>query len=345
MELRKLEELVAEDPDAIEPYLVYADHLQEAGDPRGELVALDMMRMEDPHDPDRVRAFLHHLNRHQQELLGPLVDLGGCLEDVHWRLGFIKRATLWHPEGRGPGELARLVEILLESPSGRFIQELTITPLLDGSYTPVLVTIAKRVRPNLRSLTVGPTVRGESWIDLGGLPPVLPNLRSLHLNVNECRLGVLSLPALECLELWTHVLSEETARSIAAADWPCLKRLSVATRGGTRHLRQAVAGDFPRLESLRISSYFNLTNTATSIVESQVAGRLVDLIFENAGIEELAVLADGAERFTSLQRLLVSSEDADPSTLAPFTARNVQVELRRPSLVLNPWDEPTEVST
>lgn len=343
MELRELEEIVAQDPDAIDPFLVYADHLQEEGDPRGELVALDLMRLEDPHDPERVRAIGRHLDLYQRELLGPLVDLGSCLKDVHWRLGFIKRATLWHPEGAGPEDLARLAELLLESPSGRFIQELTITPLLDGDYTSVIGAIGLRIRPNLRSLTIGPTLRGESWLDLGGAYGALSNLRSLCLNVNECRFGPLSLPSLENLELWAQILSEETARSIAAADWPKLTRLSLATRGGTRHLRQALAGEFPCLESLRVWSYFNLTDTASALAGSQVASRLVDLTFENAGVAELALLADGAHRFARLERLVVSSEDADDDVLHPFLSRGVRTELRRPLIDLNPWEERTEV--
>ena len=40
MELEELEAIVAEDPNAVEPFLVYADHLQQRGDVRGELIAL-----------------------------------------------------------------------------------------------------------------------------------------------------------------------------------------------------------------------------------------------------------------------------------------------------------------
>jgi len=38
-----LEARIAEDPDALEPYLVYADWLQERGDPRGELITIQIL--------------------------------------------------------------------------------------------------------------------------------------------------------------------------------------------------------------------------------------------------------------------------------------------------------------
>src|SRR5688572_17110671 len=36
----ELEAVIAADPDAVEPYLVYADWLQARGDPRGELIVV-----------------------------------------------------------------------------------------------------------------------------------------------------------------------------------------------------------------------------------------------------------------------------------------------------------------
>lgn len=102
---------IAADPDDVGPWLVYADHLQELGDPLGERIA-------------RARAGdrLDHL-----PWLGPLWDafVAGAVE-VDWQLGFVRRATIRTVAGRLPIDWRAAVAALFNLRVGRFLRELTV---------------------------------------------------------------------------------------------------------------------------------------------------------------------------------------------------------------------------
>jgi uncharacterized protein (TIGR02996 family) len=102
---------IAARPDDIQPWLVYADQLQERGDPLGERIA-------------RAKAGdrLDHL-----PWLGSLWDafVSGALE-VDWHLGFVRRATLRTVAGRLPIDWRAAVTELFNLRVGRFVRELTI---------------------------------------------------------------------------------------------------------------------------------------------------------------------------------------------------------------------------
>src|SRR5688572_21924126 len=72
---RELEDQIAEDPLAVEPYLVYADWLQAQGDPRGELIAVQHAEQlaTTPAELRDLRARRDELvTRHRGHLLGPV---------------------------------------------------------------------------------------------------------------------------------------------------------------------------------------------------------------------------------------------------------------------------------
>ncbi|MEW5737516.1 MAG: FHA domain-containing protein [Myxococcota bacterium] len=113
---------IAARPEEIEPWLVYADQLQERGDPLGERIARA-----------RVGDRLDHL-----PWLGPLWDtfVSGALE-VDWHLGFARRATLRTVAGRLPIDWRAAVTSLFNLRIGRFVRELAVdVPRLDSVRTP-----------------------------------------------------------------------------------------------------------------------------------------------------------------------------------------------------------------
>ncbi len=93
---RELEAVIAADPSAIEPYLVYADWLLERGDPRGELIVLHH-RMASAGPDDRA-AVAHAARRllvaHRAHLVGPAIAYAGALCVVEMRLGFVRSVRL-----------------------------------------------------------------------------------------------------------------------------------------------------------------------------------------------------------------------------------------------------------
>jgi uncharacterized protein (TIGR02996 family) len=68
----ELEAIIEAAPEDVQARLVYADWLQQEGDPRGELIAVESQLQDKPDDP----ALLQHqralLNRHRAHFYGPL---------------------------------------------------------------------------------------------------------------------------------------------------------------------------------------------------------------------------------------------------------------------------------
>src|SRR5262245_35238695 len=111
-------------------YLAYADLLQAAGDPRGELIVLQHQLATRPHDRALRRAEHELLRRHAATLLPPtLLAAGGNYRklDVRWRLGFLHRVRLAHEHWRDP-TVTVVLKDLLAHPSSWVLHSLTIGP-------------------------------------------------------------------------------------------------------------------------------------------------------------------------------------------------------------------------
>lgn len=102
---------ITADPAREEPWMVYADQLQEHGDPLGER----MLRAQSG-------SRLDH-----QPWLGPLWEplVQGALE-IDWHLGFVRRATLRTVAGRLPIDWRESLVTLFGLRIGRFVQALVI---------------------------------------------------------------------------------------------------------------------------------------------------------------------------------------------------------------------------
>lgn len=122
---RALIEAIARSPDAESNWLVYADQLQERGDPLGERIV-----------KSRSGGKLDHM-----PWLGSLWEhfVAGELE-IDWQYGFVKRATLRTAAGREAPRWGELVVTLLDSRIGHFVRALTIDlPRLE-SVPPLALT-------------------------------------------------------------------------------------------------------------------------------------------------------------------------------------------------------------
>jgi len=100
------------DPTADGPRLVYADYLQERGDPRGELIALQILNRDTPREREL-------LERHAKEWLGPLaavIDLPPNAQTTFER-GFLAIAEIVRDAGP-------LLPPLLHDPAWSTVEEL-----------------------------------------------------------------------------------------------------------------------------------------------------------------------------------------------------------------------------
>jgi uncharacterized protein (TIGR02996 family) len=177
---------LVEDPRDRAARLVYADALQAAGDPRGELIAL--------HAANQRKRADALIASHADRLLGKLAahaELwraackldkkfdGPCGAELEWELGFVRRACLYHddswldavmrysPEvGAAVGgvevmwQLARgdALELLLAHPSGALLDELVVPYHVVGGrldFAPVIAALARHGAPALRTLRLG----------------------------------------------------------------------------------------------------------------------------------------------------------------------------------------------
>ncbi len=159
---------LAMDPDREEPWLVYADLLQEHGDPLGDRML-----------HARAGGKLDH-----QPWMGPLWAplVQGALE-IDWHLGFVRRAALRAVAGRLPIDWRDAVASLFNLRVGRFVRELVIdVPRLDRvplERLPEAITFAQR------------------W--LADQPSTPRSLRALHLGYHLASSAPSEVPVLEAL--------------------------------------------------------------------------------------------------------------------------------------------------
>jgi len=225
------DELDLDDRDAL---LVYADVLQQRGDPRGELIVL-----QDRGSADAERA---HLAAHP-ELLADIATLGRFTS----RLGFIVAAELI---GCTRDEVARV----LAHPSCRFLRDLSIAAGHDAMKR-ALVAIA---HPHVRSVVIEQDVVGEddeSWEVLSGFigDHAMLVFDADHLHAAASAMFE-RLPRLERVT----VTGWELFSSIAS---PTLRELVVAD--GSPTCRRGTRIHLPALE--RLAWHYRTDNTGTRV--------------------------------------------------------------------------------
>ncbi len=233
-----LERAIVEDPEDREAYLVLADFMQSKGDPRGELIALQLAGET---DAAKQKAAQKYLDAHHEVLIGALVPHqkvhDGSGDDAFtWRRGFIHKAIVSCADDDAEESASEIVELLLRHPSGRFLHELVIG--FDGmpgdsDLGGVIRALAEQMVPSLRTLFLGdfeyPDECEMSWFEVGDLSELwraLPRLQHLIVQGNMT-LGEIAHDKLERLELRTGGLPAAAARSVSAAKLPAIRHLEV----------------------------------------------------------------------------------------------------------------------
>ena len=223
------------DLDDREGLLVYADLLQQRGDPRGQLIVLQHSG-----SADAERA---HLAAHP-ELFADIARLGRFT----WGLGFIAAAELTDCTR---DEVARV----LAHPSCRFLRELSIAAGHDAMPR-ALVAIG---HPHVRSLVVEQRLIGDddtTWQEdwgLIGVDPAMDVFDARHLHASASALFT-RLPRLER----ATVTGWDLFSSIASAS---LRELVV--RDGSPTCRRGTRLDLPALE--RLAWHYRTDNTGTGV--------------------------------------------------------------------------------
>jgi uncharacterized protein (TIGR02996 family) len=163
-------------PDDLDAFRVLADRLQSEGDPRGELISLQL------HGQSKLVE--RHLAMHARTLLGRLFTQQSSLR-LEWVAGFVRRATVTSNEGvqrynwlgrvnfehqaRRPFQW--MVQLLLELESCALLEELTLSlgesPKVKHLFAEPLQQVAQLAPPTLQRLVLTraeePPRRGSDW--------------------------------------------------------------------------------------------------------------------------------------------------------------------------------------
>jgi uncharacterized protein (TIGR02996 family) len=291
----ELEQAIVNAPEDPGGYAVYADWLQSQGDPRGQLMALQLAP--EPHSQEHARAIGREIAAHPAYYYGPL-----AVHRKHavfrWQFGFIHDVNLGHIES---GEPAGVLEQVLKHPSGRFLVDLTIRPrnVEPEDAQPIIDALERLAPPTLRSIHM----YAKPGVDLRRLWSALPRLRVLSLVQSRCRIGALAVPELEWLRIVGHAVAEDEVTTFTRANWPMLKRIDLA-KPDQLWLDELV-GMFeraPHLEHLEVTGARDIAELLRVLPQTSVAARLVKLeLDDNAMTDAQAIeLARQRERFPRL---------------------------------------------
>jgi len=322
---------------------VYGDYLAERGDPRGELIAVQLAA-EQTNDAEIKRAALRVFAKHRDYFIG---ELGSMIatDAFTWRAGFIHRAVLSQDrmliEGgeRVASSLAEVVGKLLAHPSARFLVDLVIRTN-DRSITgrshsqkEVVEAIAKSRPLVLRRLQLGDAAYGFAHI--GKLDHVWPALTPLHELVleGEFGLGQVVAPQLRTLSMWPTPLRRRVAKELVEAAWPALRSLSINLGNSPDHITREIIAlmqrtDMPALRHVGLIAYQNVEAILYELVRSPVLARLETLDLRHAKLSDRAIrqILKNAVAFEHLARI-------DLSDIAFSTNALEGLQKRLPSIV------------
>ncbi|HEU0036168.1 MAG TPA: WGR domain-containing protein [Kofleriaceae bacterium] len=248
-----LEAAIVANPTDRDAYAVFGDWLQEQGDPRGELISLQLA-----YKDKQAKALIE---KHADYFLGPLAENQQVHDEgwnnsrshlrtpaqekewqkVHreaflWRNGFIHRVRLSHDEYSDEsfeGETVDILEQVLSHPSGRYVVEFAFMSNGDpneNDLQDLIDLLGKKAPPTVRKLTFGDNVDQISWHHTGNLGKLwkgVPKLRVLELETGEFEVGKMVAPELERAVFITGGLSKSCGKNIATATMPKIKHLEI----------------------------------------------------------------------------------------------------------------------
>lgn len=331
----ELERAIFEDLDNQEAWQVYGDWLQQEGDPRGEIIAIetaiasgsagdDLKKRKDEIFEANLKSWLS--DRVRKALEEPGEDTETIA--LTWKHGFLEKVrvgTEYDYEGPQPVEVLR---DLFKSSATRFLRELRVG-LTDAEgengYTEEIQAISKAGKLEaLQLLFLGdfeyPDETEMSWTEVGDIAKAFPVLRAIkHLEVQgggiECS-ATPNLPTLETLILRTGGLPGSVASAVAKAKLENLKHLEIwfgaddyGADADVGNIQPIFEGSgFPNVKYLGLKNSEFQNDIAREIAGSKILGQLetLDLSMGTMTDEGATVLVEHAKAFQHLKKIDVS---------------------------------------
>ncbi len=255
----EIEASIVERAGEDEPYLVYADWLEQRGHPRGRWISLHHALSSEP--SYELSLELETLREAHAARFVPAMDETIDPRPFRWRNGFIEAARLFKESSRTP--LSTRLRSLFTHPSMRFVRGLVLVyPRTKGRVHDVDEALealagAPRTVDALAVCHSGPAwYSGYDDVALrrgDRLWELVPNIRRLTLEIQSLELGTIVAPRLEHLTLRGGSLRGTAALSLGAADLPSLKTLHVEILGPASDLEFLKTLKAPSLEDLSLS--------------------------------------------------------------------------------------------
>ncbi|HWO19867.1 MAG TPA: TIGR02996 domain-containing protein [Kofleriaceae bacterium] len=332
----ELERQLREAPEQREPFLVYADWLQERGDPLGELIALGVAAAGGAEDA--TLRFERHLKLHEARFLGGLAPHLPSRVALRWRHGFVHAIDelVELPPARW-AELLRLRicevvgAITLHRPCPAELDAAIAAHAASSLCSLTLEGHAGRLPERLlaRALTSLAVTGGRLVLGPGALPA---SLERLELRVHEIATDGGGPPALPVRELGV-ALTAPLAAFLASAQLPRLERLSVTADAELAPRLPAL------LESIRLPALTHLAiqggalgeQTFGQLARLPLAAQLTQLSLTGLELTDLAMrdMAQKASAFPALAELDVSGNELSRDGLAAARALAPSVISRR----------------
>lgn len=229
------------------PYLVYADWLQQRGDPRGDLIAMHAQLAAAPGDTKLAKAVAAFLDANGSYLLPPALDdllrapkragdeTFRCT--ATWRMGFLDRVRIARKKSTKLDVVA-LVADVLRHPSSVFLRALAFGPLGTPAETSYIEII--------RELTKGTIPSTIEEIELGDFAP---DVDLAFVRTGSLNPLLAAAPALRRL-----AVRAGTVRFESAVKHATLRELAiVASEITTPNLQRLFAAKLPELVSLDLT--------------------------------------------------------------------------------------------
>jgi uncharacterized protein (TIGR02996 family) len=328
---------IVDDPTAIDRWLVYADWLLDRGDPRGELINLEIA-LEAGNADAEARARVNRLRREEERLFTPRF----AEQSHYWSLdlwrGFVRGASLIGAQDDLPG--AEAVAALCAEPHAALLERLSIRAARDV-VAPLFATQHRR----LSSLRI-------SAIDDDRFATSTPVLEELRLP----EFGLQQTTKLEHSHLRELEATSSTCPALAAGNFalPELRALSCGIDADDALLenpRSILYRPPPRLASMRFSLGAENPDFEFPVATPALAARVIELPAIRAAtsfslgvcdVDVLEALAADPRALVHLERLeidLVPPGFATELTADEVAALKARVTAAFPRTQLEiPWE-------
>ena len=333
----ELEAAIATDVDDAAAYFVYADWLQAEGDPRGELISLQLADSGAP-DSDRdeqVRQLLA-----APSLLG---DVDAQLATFEWQWGFLRSVRLlnerdWMDDSF---DVLPLVQRIFAAPVAAFVRELRVGVIRwmeNGEDVPRVLAEVGRLggAQHVRTLRLGDMDGHDCDLahhPLGKLDSLSTHfgaLEELWLWGCDFELGRIDLPRLRKLRVETCGLGRANLVAVLAAAAPELEELTLWF-GSTNYGGDCTVADlgplldgqlFPKLKRLGLMNAEFTDELCLALVDAPVVARLerLDLRMGTMGDDGARALAARGPAFSHLQKLDVGDNFLSAEALTSLSA-------------------------